>query len=462
MSVRNDSPGRDAPPADMAIRVAKLERINAVLMDRVERSTDVQGNAFSLFQTTIALERQVRERTEELTRTLRKLERANDELKRAKEVAEFADRSKTRFIAAAGHDLLQPVNAARLSVSALSEVQAGEEGGKLVRQVERALSTIETLLKTLLDISKLDSGIVVPERSPVPLADMISGLASDFAPIVERKGLTLRMPHTSAWVDSDPIMLRRILQNLISNALRYTQRGGVLVGIRARGERQVRIDIVDTGPGIPPESLELIFEEFYRGKATTRDDEVRLGLGLSIVRRLVGALGHDIQVRSAVGRGTTFSLTLDRTGPQEPVALEAFIPRAVQGYGFTGALVAVVENDPVVREATASLIERWCCDVVSARSVGELTTLALARRRKPDVILADYHLDDGETGLQAVRALRAKFRTNIPALVVTADQNAAVVEECREAGIEIVRKPVKPAELRALMAHLLGGVHARG
>lgn len=441
--------------ADLEARIAKLEKINAVLIDRVERSMDSQGSAFSLFQTAIGLERQIRERTDELTRTLRKLERTNDELKTAKEAAEEANRSKTRFLAAAGHDLLQPVNAARLSVSALAETRLGEDGSRLVRQVDRSLGTIETLLRTLLDMSKLDAGVMVPKRAAVPVAEVLSALESDFLPMARRKGLRLVIAPTTAWAVTDPVMLRRILQNLVSNALRYTERGGVLVGVRARGEDHLRIDVVDTGAGIPEARHRAIFEEFHRGGTESHDGEIALGLGLSIVERLVGALGDDLSLRSVVGRGTTFSLVLPRAEPEVPVGLETMLGRSLQGFGLSGALVAVVENDEAVREATRALLERWSCIVAAARGLDELLAVAETRAKAPDIILADYHLDGGRTGIEAIRALRRRFGWDIPAIVITADYGDEVAGQIAAASAERMLKPVKPAELRALMTHIL-------
>ena len=230
--------------------IERLRRINQALMSRVEQSMDQQGNAFSLFQTAINLEGRIRARTEELRATLRRLEKTNQDLVQAKEAAEIANLSKTRFLAAASHDVLQPLNAARLSVSALSDIQTSGEGQTLARQVERSLETMEELLRTLLDISKLDAGVVRPEIRQVPLDTLFQSLQSDFAPLAERKGLRLRFRPTRLAVLSDQGMYRRILQNIVSNAIRYTQEGRVLLGIRRRGERLL-IEVWDSGPGIP-------------------------------------------------------------------------------------------------------------------------------------------------------------------------------------------------------------------
>ena len=249
----------------------------------------------------------VKARTEELRATLRRLEHSNAELVTAKENAERANLSKTRFLAAASHDVLQPLNAAHLSISALADLQASDEGRKLVRQVERSLETMDDLLRTLLDISKLDAGVVRPDMGSVPLEPLFAALRSDFQPLASKKGLKLRFRPTALSVRSDRTLLSRILQNIVSNALRYTRSGGVLVGVRRRAE-SVLIEIADTGYGIPEDQHQAIYEEFHRGPMTVHAEISGggLGLGLSIVRRMVDALGHIISFRSEVGRGTVF------------------------------------------------------------------------------------------------------------------------------------------------------------
>jgi signal transduction histidine kinase len=441
----------DDREAALLDRIRRLEKINAALMDRVERSTDAHGNAYSLFQTAINLELQVRARTEELTSVLRRLEQSNDQLRRAKDEAEQANAYKTRFLAAAGHDLLQPLNAARLSVSALAEVQEGEEGARLTGQVDRALVTIEDLLKTLLDISKLDAGVLTPEVRVVPLADILASLGSDFGPIVAQKGLDFRLAVTPAHVRTDPLLLRRILQNLISNAIRYTPSGGVLVGVRRAGPDAVRIVVADTGVGIPPAEHETIFEEFRRGSARAADATTGLGLGLAIVRRMAHALGHDLSLRSLEGRGTVFSVSVP-TAPAPPRAAgEAVARAALKTFGIADARVLVVENDEAVKVATEHLLSRWSCRVETVSTVAEAAVAEPA-----DLVLADYHLDNGETGLDAIAAIRAGAGRPIPAVVITANYSEDVARRVRAAGCELMQKPVKPAELRALMAHILG------
>ncbi|MDG4880202.1 hybrid sensor histidine kinase/response regulator [Mesorhizobium sp. WSM4884] len=435
----------------------KLKKINAALVSRVERSMDQQVNAFSLFQTAISLENQVRTRTEELHTTLRRLERSNIELSAAKENAELANLSKTRFLAAASHDVLQPLNAAHLSVSALAEVQTSEEGKKLVRQVERSLETMEDLLRTLLDISKLDAGVVQPEIVDVSLEALFSSLRSDFLPEAQNKGLSLKFRPVNVVVRSDRTLLRRILQNILSNALRYTRSGGVLVGTRHRGDI-IRIDVADTGCGIPDDQREAVFEEFHRGISTLTEAGLAggLGLGLAIVRRMAAALGHPVTFSSKVGRGTIFHIDVPvgMSAAAEPAAGAADMERP-RGYGLFGTKVLLVENDTDVLSAMTSLLERWQCLVRAATSTDDALDLIGDTDWVPDIVIADQHLDGGDLGTATIAEVRDYLGRPVPALIVTADGSELVAKAARAAGIELMRKPLKPAQLRALLAHLL-------
>ncbi|TPJ80159.1 hybrid sensor histidine kinase/response regulator [Mesorhizobium sp. B2-6-2] len=434
----------------------RLKKINAALVSRVERSMDQQGNAFSLFQTAISLENRVRNRTEELHATLRRLEQSNIDLSAAKESAELANLSKTRFLAAASHDVLQPLNAAHLSVSALAEVQASDEGRKLVRQVERSLETMEDLLRTLLDISKLDAGVVQPEIGDVSLEALFSSLRSDFLPEAAKKGLSLKFRPVNVAVRSDRTLLRRILQNILSNALRYTRSGGVLVGTRHRGDT-IRIDVADTGCGIPEDQREAVFEEFHRGTSTLADAGLAggLGLGLAIVRRMAAALGHPVTFSSKVGRGTIFHIDVPvGMAAAEPAMAAADMERP-RGYGLFGTKVLLVENDTDVLSAMTSLLERWQCLVRAATSTDDALDLLGDTAWVPDIIIADQHLDGGDLGTSTIAEVRDYLGRTVPALIVTADGSEPVAKAARAAGIELMRKPLKPAQLRALLAHLL-------
>ncbi|WP_099558684.1 NahK/ErcS family hybrid sensor histidine kinase/response regulator [Hartmannibacter diazotrophicus] len=434
-------------------RINKLEKINAALMDRVERSMDVHGNAYSLFQTAINLELQVKTRTEELTNVLHRLEATNEQLRAAKEEAEQANFYKTRFLAAASHDLLQPLSAAKLSTSALMDMQETAEGTTIAGQVDRALTSIEELLKTLLDISKLDAGVMQPDVKTVALGDVFASLASDFTTIAAQKGLKFKVRPTKAHVRTDPLLLRRILQNLISNAVRYTRSGGVILGARTRRDGVVDIQVSDTGIGIPEAEHQSVFEEFRRGEGIGRAEPTGLGLGLAIVRRMSAALGHEIGFASKVDKGTTFRLTLPLVEIDPETLARPERPRLAT-MGLNETRVLVVDNDEAIIAASSALLTRWSCNVVTAQSPDE----AVAQMRAsgtPDVILADFHLDNGRTGLDVISVLRQLAGRTIPAVVITADHTQDVADAVRAADAELLNKPVRPAELRALLAHML-------
>ncbi len=436
-------------------RVEKLVKINAALMQRVERSMEQQANAYTLFQTAIGLEAQVRLRTDELKSALNRLEQVNDELVAARDAAELANRLKTRFFTAVGHDLLQPLHAARLTLSALE--RAGEpEDGRLLQQIDHALSTIEELLKTILDLSKLEAGIVMPAVQAVPLTALFHSLVVEFEPLAHAKGLGLACRACDIGVRSDPLLLRRMIQNLLVNALHYTERGAVRLVARRRGEA-VRIEVWDTGPGIPPAERTRIFEEFQRGSASERAGRGGMGLGLSIVQRMGAALGHRIELCSKVGHGTRFSiLAPGATAPvqAEPFPMIAAAPR--EAYGFAAAKVLVIDNDERGLEAMRTLLARWKCEARGLRDLAGLDALMQDQPEfRPDLVIADYHLDRRECGLSAVTRLRGRWGAGLPALVITADHSPVIAEESRGLGCEVLCKPVKPAELRALMGHLL-------
>lgn len=448
------------PHADELERqVIKLRKINAALMQRVERSMEQQANAYSLFQTAITLEGQVRVRTEELKSALSRLERTNEELTSARDTSERANRFKTRFFTAVGHDLLQPLHAARLSASALTEPSGNVDQRRIADRIEHALTTIEDLLKSILDISKLEAGVITPARRPVPLDELFTSLSVDIEPLARKKNLSLTWRRTDLSVLSDPMMLRRILQNLMANAVQYTQHGGIRLLARRRGSN-VRIEVWDTGPGIAPDDREMIFEEFQRGPAADRAAIGGFGLGLSIVQRMAEALGHPIDLCSRLGHGTRFSLLAPWAGNVDARARAAAPVRCAQSYGLGGAKVVVIDNDVSVLEAMQALLERWTCEVRLVCNLDEIRALTENEGFQPDIILADYHLDGGACGLAAVDALRNAAGAPVPAVVITADRAASIGDEARERGCEVLLKPVKPAELRALMLHLLASAAA--
>jgi signal transduction histidine kinase/CheY-like chemotaxis protein len=448
-------PQETDPIAALQRETAKLKKINAALMSRVERSIDQQYNAFSLFETAIALDHQVLDRTRQLQEALRSIERTNDDLYQAKQQAEAASSLKSSVLISVTHDLLQPLNAARLTLSTFAETGVSDRGAALIEQVDRSLLTLEDLLRTLLDISKLDAGMLKPEARPIMISSLFDPLRDEFAPLAAKRGLELKIAPSSAAVISDPLMLRRILQNLLANALRYTHRGRVLMGCRRRGS-EIQIQVHDTGPGIPEAQRHAIFLEFQRGDASAGDG-AGFGLGLSIVRRFATALGHEIQLSSRVGSGSTFSVTLPRTEAEavsEPAGERQDID--FQYSGLEGAKILLVENDPLSAEAMTLLLERWGCDVARTVSAAEALERVGSLGVMPDAIIADLHLDADESGLEVVDAIRRQVRSNIPAMIVTADYSVEAARDAAVYGLEMLKKPVKPAELRALLSFLMG------
>ena len=443
----------DAEIARLTAENAKLKKINAALMSRVERAMDQPNNAFGLFEVAITLDKTVRRRTAELQAALRSVEGANEALTKAKHQAEKANAFKSTFLAFVSHDLLQPLNAARLNLSTLNEAAPNDEVRRFARQIDLALTSLEDLIRTLLDMSKLDAGAMRPDFAIVELEQILSALRHEFAPLAAARGLKLSVRPSKAWVRSDPLLLKRVLQNLINNALRYTRRGGVLLGARKRGD-VVRIEVCDTGPGIAPDRREAIFEEFQREGAVNPGDG-GFGLGLSIVRRLTHALDHRVDLASRVGFGSTFAVALPLASPQEALPAPQIAALAPLLGGVHGAEILVIENELSVAAAMRALLERWGCRVSVAGSPDEARQALQGRTWSPDLIIADYHLDDGAHGFDAIDLVQKESDAAIPACIVTADHSEAVTAAAAARGLEILRKPVKPAELRSLMAYLL-------
>lgn len=447
----------DAQPDQTALlerEIVKLRKINAALMSRVERSTDQQLNAFSLFETAISLDQQVRSRTQQLKLALQSLEKTNGSLSQAKQQAEAASSLKSSVLISVTHDLLQPLNAARLTLSALEEMLASPKGLSLSEQIDRSLATLEDLLRTLLDISKLDAGVLKPEFGPVSISRLFEVLQQEFTPVAAKRHLVLRIKPSAETVLSDPMMLRRILQNLLANALRYTQHGGVLMSCRLKGSN-LRIEVHDTGPGIPEAQREAIFMEFQRGETSIGAD-AGIGLGLSIVRRFATALDHEIHLKSRLGRGSMFGVTAPHTSAPAETALtrEPAHPESAYG-GIEDARILLIENDLSSAEGLANLLEKWGCDVAIAKSAADAVDNITALDEVPDIIVADLHLDNGETGIDAVEKIRDAIETRIPAIIVTADYSAKAASDAASFGHELLKKPIKPAEMRSLLSFLL-------
>jgi signal transduction histidine kinase len=445
---------------DEKMELAKLRKINQALMDRVERSADQQSNAYSLFQAAISLEEQVRRRTAELTSTLADLERSNTQLIKAKEAAENANFSKTRFLAAASHDVLQPLNAALLLMSTLSSVQSSTEGGRLCQQVERSLETMDTLLRDLLYMSRLDAGDVRPHWQTVSLDQLFESMASDFQPIAQVRNLELRVRRTGLSVWSDPTMLRRTIQNIVANALRYTKKGGALLTAGRRGD-QVLIRIADTGIGIEKNRFKDIFIEFQRGDQGQQESDgssAGLGLGLAIVERMVTTLGMTLTLNSRIDQGSCFSLKLPFKDNKPETSTAKYANRSTDnpsGAKLANTRILVIENDLAALQALESLLTQWGCNLRLASSTQEtLSALNNEDKWEPDLIIADQHLNNNERGTSIIRIVRQLIGRRVPAVVVTADPSEQLWKMADQGRLEVMQKPIKPAQLRALMMHL--------
>jgi Na+/proline symporter/signal transduction histidine kinase len=388
------------------------------------------------------LERRVHERTKELTRL-------NAALERAKGEAEEANVSKTRFLAAASHDILQPLNAARLYVTSLVERQGSGDDAQLVSNVDASLEAVEEILGALLDISRLDSGAMRPEFSSFRLDELMRQLEVEFAPLAREKGLELTFMPTSRSVRSDRRLLRRLLQNLISNAIKYTPQGRVLVGCRLKGGR-LRIGVYDTGLGIPQSKKRAIFREFHRldqGAKVARG----LGLGLSIVERIARVLDHPIEVNSKSGRGSQFSFEVP-LAPTVPVGKREAAPQRVDVSQLADMVVLCIDNEPKILDGMGTLLGGWGCQVLKAPDLKTALSTMSEAKVAPSGLLVDYHLDGGNNGIEAIAALRWRFGQELPAILITADRSPAVREEARQRDIQVLNKPLKPAALRALLA----------
>ncbi len=440
--------------------ILKLQKINKVLVDRVERSMDQQGHGFSLFQTAINLETQIDRRTSELTATLAHLNRTNHELETAKNIAEKSNLNKSQVLAAASHDVLQPLNAAQLLISSLNSLQSSEEGTRLCGQIERSLDTMTELLNSLLYMSRLDAGAVQPEWQSVSLLSMFASIESDFQPIAQSKEIDLRIRHNNLFVHSDSTMLRRIVQNIVANAIEYTDNGGVLLSANRVGDR-VHIRVADTGSGIDSDSLDSIFKEFYRGKPCQSSQQQHgAGLGLAIVARMVETLNHSIRVNSRVGSGSCFHLSLLAAESGESSVADTTLQPKIEpvpqpGAGLEGTKILFIENDFVVLNAMDNLLKQWGCDYRLASSTKEALNAVANARWQPELILADQHLDAEDTGTSTIDLLRTLIGVQLPAVVITANPSKQLSQMAEAANIEVMLKPVKPAQLRALISHHL-------
>jgi Na+/proline symporter/signal transduction histidine kinase len=411
--------------------------------------------AEALERANATLERRVRERTGELTRL-------NAALERAKAEADEANVSKTKFVAAASHDILQPLNAARLYVTSLIERRRGSEDADLVQNIDASLEAVEEIFAALLDISRLDTGAMKPEISSFRISDLLQRLEVEFAPLARAKRLELTVMPCALTVRSDRRLLRRLLQNLISNAIKYTPEGRVLVGCRRRGDK-LRLEVHDTGIGIPHAKRRTVFKEFHRldqGARVARG----VGLGLSIVERIARVLDCEVALHSNVGRGSRFSIEVPRGAGGAAAPKPRPAPQIEIGR-LDGTVVLCIDNERAILDGMVTLLGGWGCHVLTAASLTEALAAISASDVEPDGLLVDYHLDGGQSdearsngdtpeytdGIAAIAELRWRFGRHIPAILITADRSRQVREQAYANGVHLLNKPVKPASLRAMI-----------
>lgn len=390
------------------------------------------------------LEQRVAERTHELSQL-------NAALTEAKGTAEAANQSKTRFLAAVSHDLMQPLNAARLFSAALSHQDDGlsAEAQQLVQHLDSSLRSAEDLISDLLDISRLENGKITPDRKPFALNELFDTLGAEFKALAQEQGLQFRVRGSHLRIDSDSKLLRRVLQNFLTNAFRYAK-GPVLLGVRRRGET-LSLEVWDRGPGIPQDKQQVIFEEFKRLDSHQTRAEKGLGLGLAIADGLCRVLGHPLQVRSWPGKGSVFSVSV-------PLARSSVVAPGkaaeLNGQSLNGGQVLCVDNEDSILIGMNSLLTRWGCQVWTARNREECAAL-LKEGIRPQLALVDYHLDNGETGTEVMAWLRTQLGEPVPGVVISADGRPEMVAQVHAAGLDYLAKPVKPAALRALLSRHL-------
>jgi two-component system, sensor histidine kinase len=405
------------------------QRISIGTGDELEALAD-QFNAMAeqLQDSYADLERKVEERTHQLA---------------------LANLAKSRFLASASHDLRQPLHALGLFVAQLRGHMKSAEGGRLVERIDAAITAMNELFNALLDISKLDAGVLAINVTDFPVAHLLNRIESTFREAAHEKGLSFQLVSSSAWVRSDPILLERIVLNLVSNAVRYTTSGSVVVGCRRRGDT-VHIEVWDSGPGIPEDQRRNIFGEFYRlaGDNTYGG----LGLGLTIVDRLCNLLGHPIKLVSTVGKGSRFSITVPMTAARAQIAEPQ--PAQVAIDAIRGKLLVVIDDDALALDSMGGLLRNWGCRVVAAATPDEAVA-DLGPEKRPDLIICDYRLASGQSGIAAIADLRKAFGAAVPAFLMSGDTAPESLREARESGHHLLHKPLSAMALRAMINRLL-------
>ncbi|RXG86981.1 response regulator [Bradyrhizobium vignae] len=380
----------------------------------------------------VELEQKVAERTQEL---------------------ELANAAKSRFLAMASHDLRQPLHALGLFVAQLRTPLKPEERTNTIERIDATRKEMDEMFNSLLDISRLDAGMLTPKITEFPIGRLLQKIETAFDQATQKKGLRLRVRPSDAWVRSDAMLLERIMLNLVSNAVRYTLQGGILVGCRRRGE-MLRIEVCDTGPGIPEDQKQNIFREFFQVPTSEQNRSGGLGLGLAIVDRLRLLLDHQIDLVSTVGRGSRFAILVPKVDQCIRSAAPAVLPHA-GALAVDGKAILVIADTPIVQEGTGGLLSKWGYSVLAAGSDEAALVRLAEREQRPDLIISDYHLASGRTGIRAIEQVNAAFGSPIPAILVSGDTAAEPLRDARDRGYILLHKPVDPMRLRAVMHELL-------
>lgn len=372
------------------------------------------------------------------------------ELRVQKEAAELANVAKSKFIATASHDLRQPVHALGLLAGALQGHAMNDDMRRLVGQIGGSVTAMDGLFDSLLDISRLDAGVVEAQIEDFPIQTVLERVCRDYLAEAETKGLRLVWNRCSAIVRTDPFLLERILRNLVSNAVRYTDRGGIVVGCR-RGNR-LRLEVWDTGRGIPLEQQGQVFREFFQLETPERDRAKGLGLGLAIVDRLAKLLDCAVALRSQPGKGSVFMISVALAQSQ---CLGVPSPQGAPMFVMPRGLILVIDDDPVIQSAMQSLLSSWGHDVIVAGSGAEILDRIATRSRRPDLIICDYRLRDGENGIGVIKRLQSNYDERVPAVLITGDTASDRLQEAQESGLILLHKPVAEIRLRATVGNLM-------
>jgi len=376
-----------------------------------------------------------------------------ENLQREKVAAEQANAAKSRFLAAASHDLRQPVHALSLFVAAMRPRKMDDEASELLDHIDDSVRAMSGLFNGLLDISRLDAGVVEASRGPVAVQPLLERVCRDFEVLAEAKGLRLVLHQCSVTVMSDALLLERIVRNIIANAVAYTDSGRIVVGCR-RGREQLSIQVWDTGRGIPQQEQEHVFQEFYQLGNPERDRTKGVGLGLAIVRRLTQLLGHTLTVRSEIDKGSVFEIRAPYADAAAIAAAQTGeFPSPFLAHGV--GLILVIDDEMAIQIAMKSLLESWGYEAITAGSCDEMLERIATHGKAPRLIISDYRLRDNASGIDAIERLRSEYNDEIPGMLITGDTAADRLKEAQESGFLLLHKPVPNHRLRASIAHLI-------